>query len=183
MFNKVGRPTRFEINYKIFAFLLLPTLFLFSLGGCEIYGKELAFETIELTEYNREGKRYRDKNPTVFVVSKAENLSEINDLILEESLPILHSLDYDSNFVIGVYRGERSSSGYSAEIIRISKRGSLINIFAEFEEPQQGYAYADEMTSPYHLVVVEKAGSWSRKFKFNLIVDGKTVASNETFIP
>ena len=92
-------------------------------------------------------------------------------------------LDYDAYFVIAVFQGRKPTTGYDIQIERITRLESKVTIQARFSEPKPDAEKAPEETSPYHLVQVQKTGTWGRSITFSLVVDNVVVASLSHHVP
>ena len=166
-------------------FLLLIVIAGFAFGvflpltSCNYTGTELAFETIE-QKYGA-GSAYDAVEPGLLVISGMEDIANLR-AGSDEVIYRLQELDYENIFALIVYQGQRGSGGYDVQIERVTRDGTTINIYVQFHKPKPDEARIDLITSPYHLVQVQKSGAWDQEFLFQVIVDDTIVASLNSYI-
>ncbi len=68
----------------------------------------------------------------------------------------LEQLDFNSAMALALFQGWKSTGGYEVEIQRITRQDETVFVYARFIEPGAGMIVTGEITSPYHVVVVEK---------------------------
>lgn len=167
--------------------LLVSTAFsvTFGLGACNPKPEEIAlpFETFEQKEWAGTDKPYESREPNLIIVSRLEEVDNLNGLITDEAKAKLQAVDYSSYFALLVLQGWKPTTGYKASINRITRIENTVNIYAEFLEPEPDKAVSPAVTSPYQLVKVQKAGSWGQDVTFNLIVGEKSLVSLSHVIP
>jgi len=81
-----------------------------------------------------------------------------------------------------VFNGRKTTLGYEIFVNLIFRENYTVYIDAQTIEPGPDSLQPDLVSSPYHLVVVEKVGDWGRMVTFNLIVDGEVFAFIDKFI-
>jgi hypothetical protein len=81
-----------------------------------------------------------------------------------------------------VFNGRKPTLGYEILVSLIYREYDTVYIDAQIIEPGPGIEVANEESSPYHVVAVEKVGDWGRTIRLNLIVDGDVVAAIDEFI-
>jgi hypothetical protein len=144
---------------------------------------ELSFETIEQKDWAGTGQGYEAVEPGLIIISGEPDIASLDEWVTGEAIMRLQELDYENSFALIVFLGERGRGGYDIQIERLARSGKTINIYVQFHEPEPDKGYVDMMTSPYHLVQVQKGGAWDQDFLFQMIVDGTVVASLNHFIP
>ena len=161
---------------KIESFLILSVSLL---SACAIlpFATNLHFDTIEKEISAGTGKLYEAREPGLMVVSRPEEVELIDGLITDQAREKTLALDYGDYISLAAFQGWKGSSGYSILVNRISRTGNTVNVYAQFHEPKPEEQKLDMVTSPYHLVIVEKIGNWSEEILFNLIIDETIVAS------
>jgi len=157
--------------------VLLALLVPLQLNGCKSHEIELAFETIEQREWGGTGQAYENHNPGLIVITQQQEIASLDEWITNDARNQLQTLDYDTYFALAAFQGWKPSTGYSVQINRITRQDDTINIYALFREPTPEEEKADEVTSPYHLVQVQKDAGWNKELVLNLIVDETIVAS------
>ncbi len=150
------------------------------LDACQPKETELPFETIE--QWNL-GAGHEDKESVVIVGSDAADVEELEDLITPTKLDQLRALNWDTHFVLAIFQGWKPSTGYKAQIQRITRQGDTVTIYAQFQDPKPDEETSDVATSPYHLVQVQKVGTWKQDIAFNLVVNRTIVATSFHHIP
>ena len=77
--------------------------------------------------------------------------------VLRLPKPELPKIDFEKEMVIAVFMGERSSGGYSIEIIKIIRTEKEIVVEVEEKEPPSESLRTMALTQPYHIVVIKKS--------------------------
>ena len=70
--------------------------------------------------------------------------------------PAVPTVDFDSEIVIAVILGLRNSGGYTVNIARIVQQGDMAGVEVKEESPDATCATASVLTSPYHIVKLER---------------------------
>ncbi len=148
-----------------------------------IEGIDLSFETIEQLEWSPEGRYFESGGPGVIIASETDDISDLIGLVSADCIDKLEKLNFDKSFVIGVFHGWRPSTGYGIQIDRLIRSENSVNIFITLHEPKPNEPTGAMETSPYHVVKLQKTGSWGQNIIFNLIADNLTVASVTHMIP
>jgi hypothetical protein len=157
----------------------------FGLGTCNTKPEEtdLPFETIGQKEWVGTGKPYESREPNLIIISRLEEVDHLNGWITDEAKNKLLAVDYSGYFALLVLRGQEPTTGYKININHIARIENIVNIYAEFLEPEPDKATAQVITSPYHLVKVQKTGSWGQDITFNLFAGERLVISLSRAIP
>jgi protease stability complex PrcB-like protein len=155
----------------------------FGLVACEPQEADLPFETIEQKEWAGTGQAYEALEPGLMVFTLTEQLDSLTPWITENAKAKLLAVDYDKYFILVVFQGKKSTTGYGVDINRIARLENAVNVYAQFQVPKPDEAKADAITSPYQLVQVQKVGTWGQEVRFNLIVEDVTVTSTSSPIP
>lgn len=150
-----------------------------TLSACQMKETELPFETIEQQEISN----YQNTEPGLVVITKQAEVNNLDDWVLQEVRSRLQTIDYNAYVVIAVFQGWKPTTRYGVQIERITRKGSIISIHALFLESKPGEPTGDLATSPYHLVRVQKTGTWGQQISFNLVVHGATVTSLSHYVP
>lgn len=154
--------------------LLLYIVFtLAGLSACQPKEINLPFETIERQELSG----YRDKEPALMVITKPEEIIRLDTLVSREIQLQLQALDYDAYLVAVVFQGRKPTTRYGVQIERVTRQGDEITVVAQFSEPKPDEEKGPLETSPYHLVQVQKTGTWGQPITFNLVVGNVVVTS------
>jgi hypothetical protein len=143
----------------------------------------LTFETIEQNDFAGTGKYYEDIEPGLMIISGNPDIASLDKWITVEAIIKLKELDYENSFALIVFQGWKDSGGYNVQIERIVQAGKTVNIYAQFDEPKPEEERTLIVTSPYHLIKIQKSGEWDQEFLFQVIVGDTTVVSMNYFVP
>ena len=157
----------------------------FGLGACKLKPTEdtLPFETIGQKEWSGTGKPYELREPNLVIISRPEEVDHLNGWITEDARNKLLAVDYSDYFALLVLQGLKPSTDYKVSINRITRIESIVNIYVEFLEPEPNKSVGAMETSPYHLVKVQKTGSWGQEITFNLFAGETFITSLSHAIP
>ncbi|MBU3925325.1 protease complex subunit PrcB family protein [Patescibacteria group bacterium] len=121
-----------------------------------VSGNELRFKTII---------KGLNGNPTgqgnYVIKSKSEWMPILQKINAELPAPI----DFDKDMIIAVFQGEKSTGGYNTEINTIAEKGNTIEVSVLENSPGRGCAVTQALTSPFHIVKVQKS---DKKVLFNI---------------
>lgn len=68
----------------------------------------------------------------------------------------LPSVDFTSNMVVGVFLGEKPSTGYEVEIVGARLDGETLVVEYVQRQPRRGMMAAQILTEPFHLVALPR---------------------------
>jgi hypothetical protein len=155
------------------------------LSGCA--GQELNFEAIENVDSAPGGLCGDEPGLTVLASPEAVSALESEGYRFYE-FERLRALDYDRHFAIAVCRGPLTVTNPSLnpDVRQIIHSGAKVVVQAHFPDikrvlSEQGGGLAGSL--PYRVVIVTKAGRWTRDIHFVLTVDGETVQEYTLFVP
>lgn len=146
-------------------------------------GTVLSFETIEQKDYSGTGIMYESKNPGIIIVSGTGDANNLMGLISENSLKQLQTLDYQGYFVIATFQGWKPETGYGIQVDKVVRSENTVNILVTLNEPKPPRHPGEIVSSPYHLLRIQKTGNWGQEITFNLLADGLLVTSAVHMIP
>lgn len=92
-----------------------------------------------------------------FSIRATTEVTLLQDFVNPETLAALQTVDFERNNVVALFRGFKGSSNYQTVIEQITQKNGQLIVYAQFWEPSPYFASALEITSPYHLVKIEKA--------------------------
>jgi hypothetical protein len=144
------------------------------LVACGQPAVDLPFQSIEQRPASGTGVRYEDHQPGVIVISAADEVDKLEGLITPESLAQLQALDYQKHLAMAVFQGWKPTDGFDIQVERITRAGDQVSIIAQAKERQPDLKRNDVVTSPYHLVVVDKLSEWNKPVTFKLTVNTST---------
>ncbi len=142
---------------------------------------EVDFQSIEIADSPHTGGGLQAKHPDMAVVSEKEDTYALGSTISSASLSTLVDLDYYAYFAMVVYQGQKPTDGYNVEIQRITRQGRTVNVYAHFKERDPALPATEMLTSPYHLVMVQRE-EFKGDLVFVVIADGKEVVRQSATI-
>lgn len=146
------------------------------LGACTPQEEELSFETIEQADYS---PKYENKESGLVIIASADEANQLNGWISLEALEQLREMDYEKFFAVVAFLGWQPTGHEGIRIERIVRQGDAISIYALVGMPTG----ETRVSSPYHLVKIQKTGWWGTSINFALVVEETTVASQSHHIP
>lgn len=157
------------------------------LPACRPRQTELPFETIAQGDGFGAAPSYGREESNLLVITEPE---EVDSPGLDIQFPSdlaeqLHGVDYQSNFVIAVFRGRLGilSPKLGVEVLRVVRDGETVIVKARFGDSVIGERISPAFSSPYHIVAASKEGEWSRDIRFVLEVDGEEMVERTYFVP
>lgn len=139
--------------------------------------QELPFETIEHKAWPETGEHWANPNPGLVVVTTPEEVERLERFVTVEARRIVRTLDFETYFAAGVFWGWKSSGYRDFQINRVVRRGDEVAIYAQ----AGSHTGEQEVTSPYHLVRVQKVGKWNSDIHFT--VHFERAVTQTHFIP
>ncbi|MFX1417499.1 MAG: protease complex subunit PrcB family protein [Promethearchaeota archaeon] len=114
--------------------------------------EQLYFETV------RKGYFCNHINKADYIINTYQEWETLWNLMFSDvsSIPTIPNINFLENTVIASYMGEKSTSGYEIEIIRIVDTGALIIVRLVEKSPNEGDGVFPAFTQPYHIVKTEK---------------------------
>lgn len=159
-------------------FRCIPCLLFFVVSlvlvACGQPAVDLPFQSIEQRPMSGTGALYEDRQAGVIVISAADEVGKLKGLITPESFAQLQALDYQKHLAIAVFQGWKPTDGFDIQVERITRTGEQVSVVAQAEERQPDLKRNDVVTSPYHLVGVDKLGAWDKPVTFELKVNTST---------
>jgi PrcB C-terminal len=93
--------------------------------------------------------------PTISVVHDADKLAKLFQVALLPPRPRPPRIDFAKDDAVVITVGPRSSSGYSLQVVRVTRSGNL-DILVRERTPRLGEKVVPTITYPYLLLVVPK---------------------------
>jgi hypothetical protein len=159
--------------------LIVIATLLLGLTACKPQEIKLSFETIEQVDATT--KQWEGKEPKLLVIASTQDVEAARPFVTDEALAALQKMDYTTHFAVLAFRGLQTSSHEGFKVEQIGRQGNEVLLYA-----QPGANGPDAvMTSPYHLIEVNKEGQWGGNFTFNLYFDqaGAAAASTTHHVP
>lgn len=160
-------------RWRIFSLLFLIVVLL---GACTPQEEELPFETIEQADYS---PKYEDKEPGLVIIASVDETDQLDGWVSPEAIKQLREVDYESYFVVIVFLGWQPTGHEGIRIERIARQDNAVSIYALVGRPTG----ETRVTSPYHLVKIQKIGRWGTSINFGLVIGETAVASQSHYIP
>lgn len=161
---------------------LLWVLLLATLTSCQTQSQTLIFTTLA----GHEMSGYTQTEPAIVVITNATEADNAVKEFFAGSTDIpqqLNQLNYTTTFALLIFQGQKGSAKSSVTVQSLQQIGATITVTADFVTPAPNTRHFPVMTSPYHLIAVQK-GSLSFTNAHFLLVDGSAlVAEAVHFIP
>jgi len=171
-----------KTNLSIVLAALLPAALGAILPACGPRQTELTFTTIEQEDASRTGKYHESREPAMIIIATPQELTQLDDLVNPEALEHLMEMDYGRYFALAVFQGRKDTGGYGVDIERIISQDNQITVEVNFQEPLPEFERTLVVTSPYHLVEVEKPAALENRQSFVLRENGNTVITIEAIL-
>jgi hypothetical protein len=143
----------------------------------------LAFVVLHTADYGESGQLYRQPEPKLMVITRPEDLIELDDTVWHTAQQKLRELDYSKYFAIAMFQGRQRDDHYGVEIRQVAQEGRAIFIEAQFYVPTPGQELHAIVTSPYQVIAVEKPQDAGRDFEFIVNVAGKAIIKQTNHVP
>ncbi len=117
------------------------------------------FETIENNAYSGH------KSSGEYAIRNEEEWNTLWNQVTADRIPQpkAPSVDFETQMVLGVFLGERTSGGYSIEISRIRETENSLEVYVTEKTPQFGMMSASALSQPCHLI---KTGLTKKEVKY-----------------
>lgn len=143
-------------------------------------GAVLPFLSLQNSDGALADPGWSSNDPGIAIVAAQDETLDVISLIDPFGYAKLADVDYVDDYTIAAFLGRRGSTAYAIEITEIRRNGSRVTVDCVEWEYSGG---DDVLTSPYHLVKVEKTGAWNTDIEFVLAIDGEVVLTETHFIP
>lgn len=121
--------------------------------------RELPMRTLAhgmISQYGR-GDEFppgEDARPECEVITRPEELEMLLRVAqFQEPIP---PVDLERQVVLAVLQGLKKTGGYAISISRVSQKGTLVEVEVMVVEPEPGSITIQILTSPYHLVCLDR---------------------------
>jgi hypothetical protein len=111
------------------------------------------------------------------VITGPEDIRLIADWISPEGLSGLQGVNYADNLALVVFQGLKPTLSYGVQIQQITYQDGIVNVYAQFEEPEPGTEELTQESSPYHLIQLQRFAGLGERTRFDLIANGALVDS------
>lgn len=184
-------------NANLFPLAIALTLSALHLPSCQPPENELRFETIDQDDGHYWGT-HQGKEPKLLVLTDSEEIAALYRVVSQPATRVntdsgetwqypdwrLQGMDWEAFFVVIAFQGRRQTTGYSVTIQRITQQRQSINIRAQFDAPEPLHTVHELVTSPLHVVKVQKSDELrGKEFQFSLVVNGRIVAETSHLLP
>ena len=89
-----------------------------------------------------------------YAVYTEEDFARLWTMAYGTDTSAMPSIDFDSQYVIGVFAGEKSSGGYTIEVASITDASSIRTVSIALTRPGEDCTVSQALTSPFQLVSV-----------------------------
>lgn len=167
--------------YWLFSLVLIISVL--GVNACKPQEINLIFRTVEQEEWSSTGEVYEDRKPGLVFIAHPGEVIDTKGWITGNAEERLQAMDYDVYFAVSVFQGLKPTDGYGVQIEQVKQTDNKVTIYAQFQEPQPDQKKNDIVTSPYHLIQVQKVGNRDQDITFSLVVNDVVVISLSHFIP
>lgn len=113
--------------------------------------EEIKFETVSKQQVSDHSQKQN------YVINSSQEWEQLWDKITSPTAQAFPTpLDFEKETVVAVFQGLRSSAGYAIEVTRIVRVSNTIEVFVTQTSPGKSCLTAQVITTPYHLVKIEK---------------------------
>lgn len=169
---------------KINLFLTQTLLILVGLAltaSCMPSEVELPFETIEqaIAPWYRDAvPTYQSRQPGLKIITDIQAADQLTG-ITSEARSMLKTLNYDAHFALVIFLGEQSTGHTGIRIERLVRRSDKVFIITWVGIPEG----TTQVTSPYHLIKVEKKGAWGKNIDFEAVSNKTIIVTTTHYVP
>jgi hypothetical protein len=97
------------------------------------------------------------ENPTLFVVSNAAEADRFTQWLNDpEIAQQIQTVDFNTTYVVAIFRGKVGSSSYGIAIQEISTTPGTVQLRVNLTQPAPNQNVSDVITYPYHIVSVSR---------------------------
>jgi len=97
------------------------------------------------------------ENPALFVVSNAAEADRFTQLLNDpEIVQRIESVDFNTTYVVAVFRGQVGSSGYGIAMRDITSAPGTVQLKVNLTDPPSDRAVSAVISYPYQLVLVSR---------------------------
>lgn len=97
------------------------------------------------------------ENPTLFVASNAAEAARFTQLLNKtEVTKRIQTIDFNSTYIVAVFRGQVGSSGYGIAIQQISTAAGTVQLTVSLTNPPSDRLVSTVIAYPYHIVLVPR---------------------------
>ncbi len=89
-----------------------------------------------------------------FAVYEEGEFERLWTMIYGEDAPDMPDVDFDEEYVIGVFAGEKSTGGHRIAVDAITDENAVRNVAITIETPSRDCLVTETLTSPFQLVTV-----------------------------
>jgi len=147
----------FKLLFSAGCILIIFSLFACTAGGSSSMTK---FETISKGIYSKQIEK------AYFIIKDKESFNELLDKINSDTEIIDTDINFSEEMVVGVFLGEKQTGGYEVEVTDVLDQNDYIEFQIKINEPDPGEIVAQSITSPYHIIKLNKT---EKEMVFNII--------------
>lgn len=89
-----------------------------------------------------------------YAVYTKEDFARLWTMAYRDDTSAMPSIDFDSQYVIGVFAGEKLSGGHTIEVASITDASSIRTVSMTLTRPGEGCVVSEALTSPFQLIAV-----------------------------
>lgn len=149
---------------------------------CDLKGEHLPWEKMVHGEWGTKSGHWAT-SPQLVVVSDKDAAATIQDQLPSRHSELVAGIDFSTHFVVIVYQGKKSATGFSVEVIDVKQQDDTIYVCAQLHKPHRNQALGAAITSPYCVLQVEKTEGLEGEFTFVLMDNGTEIGRQVEIIP
>ncbi|MEK7540021.1 MAG: protease complex subunit PrcB family protein [Patescibacteria group bacterium] len=136
--------------------------------------KEMDFTTLEQSTGS-----YTEAAPQLFLVQSQVQLDQLWDMYVSGNIlnpSPAPQIDFNGNFILAAFAGQKSTGGYSFEITGINTNDaqsgtSDVAVYATLQSPAPGTTVTQALTSPFHVVQVKRQAGFQFEDVYMILTD------------
>ncbi len=94
--------------------------------------------------------------PALFVAGDMDEASKFIDWLDENAVSLIQNADYNSTWIIAVFRGPMGSSGYGITVQDVVLTPGIVQIKVNLTDPSPGQMAQPVVSYPYHVIRIPK---------------------------
>ncbi len=130
---------------------------------------------VSLTKSFRLGSSLPD--PALLLVFDNPGLENVDTLISEADRSLVETIDFENLALLGAFWGVQPSGGHSITIDHVFVNGDELIMEVLLQENDPEFPKIEALTSPYHLVTIEKSLLSDKIQRYQMISDDEILAS------
>lgn len=145
---------------------------------CALEGKPLSWTKLR----NLGHSGYGGKLPVLSVIVDYDTWRASGGVPVHD-VSLMSQEDFLSSFVVIVYQGAKSTTGFETEVLSIKQQSDTLMVCVRFQEPYPGQALGQAETSPYYIVKIDRTAEMQGEITFVLCADTQEISRQTVTLP